>query len=599
MGYGLSLIRRQTMTQTTGVIIDIENPTQHAMLIIWGHFGREIGLVDGLREVSIPQKRVARPAQEKLIEFLVGLLAGIEYLSDLSESAAPLMRDSEVAVAWGLSKLADASGVSRTLKACNAKTLVTLAAALEEVERPFLQRAMENLRQQGKVFQLDADLTGRPVSSTSTTFPDAAFGYMDGEIRLGYQVAEICLQTDLYGRQWLGARHHPGDTVSAPCLLELMELAERRMACHPRRRTELVAMRLKAAQLEQAELERRLKAVNAERQHQEQRITTLDAQIRLAQHEVGKLARHPDASRQTGVYSRFNRLNRQITGWEGQRQRVPHKVAQLCKTAEHYGVRLAAASALCQHLTERRLRFHQENEAQKDAPCFRIRVDAGFSSGENLTALIEEGYEVETKSANGVLVRALRSRAADSAHGQPWTRVGKNAEMMAWTAYTINTCPYPLTVGLERFHTPKGTLYAVLLRFQPAAPTSLPDLKAWFDHYNARQTIEAGNKEEKTTFKIQHLMCRSVAGIQIQAMLTVFAANFVRWADPWVRSHLEQSNRRFTQTLASPKRLIRVAANSPATVWHAQAQVSVRFSCLSSLDGVVITIPCQAVQPAR
>jgi hypothetical protein len=36
---------------------------------------------------------------------------------------------------------------------------------------------------------------------------------MDGEVRLGYQLAEICLHTELFGRQWLSAQHHPGDTV--------------------------------------------------------------------------------------------------------------------------------------------------------------------------------------------------------------------------------------------------------------------------------------------------------------------------------------------------------------------------------------------------
>ena len=95
---------------------------------------------------------------------------------------------------------------------------------------------------------LDADLTGRPVSSTSQTFPGAAFGYMDGEVRLGYQLAEICLHTALFGRQWLSAQHHPGNTVSAPCLLSLVQEAERRLGCHPRRRTELIAQRIQACE---------------------------------------------------------------------------------------------------------------------------------------------------------------------------------------------------------------------------------------------------------------------------------------------------------------------------------------------------------------
>ena len=44
------------------------------------------------------------------------------------------------------------------------------------------------------------------------------------------------------------------------------------------------------------------------------------------------------------------------------------------------------------------------------------------------------------------------------------------------------------------------------------------------------------------------------------AMLTVFAANFVRWAQEWVRPRIEQSSKRFEGALSSPKRLVRLAA---------------------------------------
>ncbi|MCP5080510.1 MAG: hypothetical protein GY948_02315 [Alphaproteobacteria bacterium] len=171
-----------------------------------------------------------------------------------------------------------------------------------------------------------------------------------------------------------------------------------------------------------------------------------------------------------------------------------------------------------------------------------------------------------------------------------WQGVGKNAEMMAWTPYHFHTCPYPLTVGLQRFHTPKGVLHTVLIRYPEQDQTMAPDLKAWFDDYNGRQTIEAGNKEEKTTFKVQHLMSRSSAGIRIQAMLTVFAANFVRWADEWIRPQVEHSSKRFDRVLSSPKRLVRVAANSPAVIDYSGDQVLIRFSSLSSFGGVVIRL---------
>jgi len=102
--------------------------------------------------------------------------------------------------------------------------------------------------------------------------------------------------------------------------------------------------------------------------------------------------------------------------------------------------------------------------------------------------------------------------------------------------------------------------------------------------------VEAGNKEEKTTFKVQHLMSHSPAGIEMQVLLTVFAANFVRWADEWVRARLEQTNRRFDTALTSPKRLVRVAANSPATVERRPGRETVRFSPLSCFAGVVIRL---------
>src|SRR5512135_1145246 len=190
------------------------NPTQHAMLVAWGHFSRTLEFAQRLAGLPIEQKAVVRAPHEKLAEFGIGLLAGIEYLSDLSEGSAPLARDAEVAQAWQLQPLADASGVSRTLAACTPETVTALKTVLEDMGRPFLERAVSDLRQRNETLVLDADLTGRPVSSTSQTFPGAAFGYMDGEIRLGYQLAEICLQTRLFGRQWLSARQHSGATLS-------------------------------------------------------------------------------------------------------------------------------------------------------------------------------------------------------------------------------------------------------------------------------------------------------------------------------------------------------------------------------------------------
>ena len=561
--------------------------TQHAMLVVWGHFARSIGLLEQLQTVPIPQKTVIHQPTAKLTEFFISLLAGNEYLTDLSEAAAPLVRDREVAAAWQLRSLAEASSVSRTLKACDDRSLAALEAALDTVSRPFFQRAVNDLRERNDLFVLDADLTGLPVSSSSRTYPGAAFGYMDGEIRLGYQLAQVCLQTSLFGRQWLTARHHPGNTVSCECLRGLIAEAERQLGCHPRRRPDLVEQRLAVAEQALAELEGRVARQEEAIAVQRGRVDCLRERLGQVQARAEALSATPLSSRQTGPYSTLTRLQKQIVSVQGQLRRAEARLARLRIAALGLRARARRQWEEGERLRARRERLLAENGRQPDAPRCKMRLDAGFCSGENLTELIELGYEVETKSANDALVRALRQRVTTETS---WTRVGDNAEMVAWTNYQIRHCPYPLTVGLERFHTPKELRHAVLIRSQDRPQAPCPDLQEWFHAYNGRQTIEAGNKEEKGTFRVQHLMSRSPSGIRIQGLLTAFAANFVRWADEWVRPRVEQSSPRFVEVLSSPKRLVRVAANSPAFVDRSHGELQVQFSDLSSFPAVIICL---------
>ena len=570
-------------------------PTQHALLIAWGYFGQEIGLLERLATVPIDQKSIIHYPYEKLTEFLCGLLSGIEYLSDLSEGSSPLAQDNEVALAWQIRSMSDSSGVSRTLAACDLESERVLQDVLDEVSQPFFDRALADLRARGESLLLDADLTGRAVSSTSKSYTDARFGYMDGEIRLGYQLAEVCLQTHLFGRLWVCGQHHPGDRVSATCLLDLVQTAEQRLGCHPRRRTELIQQRITACEQAIARLERLSAQCETRQQEAQARIQNLTDRITQAQVQLADLLAQPVSNRQEGSYSRLSKLKHQIASWQGQVCRAQRVIIQAQKAQLSHQQRLAVWYTQRTDLQARYEHLCQENTSPQQLVGCKMRLDAGFSSGENITALIELGYDLDTKSGNDALVQALR----DQTNAQTvWTRVGRNAEMVARTVYHINTCPYPLTVGLERFHTPKETRHAVLIRYQdppqdPPADDHL-DLPAWFHDYNGRQTIEAGNKEEKTVFKVQHLMTRSPSGIRIQAMLTIFAANLVRWADEWLRPRVEQSSARFDRALSSPKRLVRVAANSPAFVDRSGDALRIRFSPLSSFPGVVL---CLSDQP--
>ena len=56
------------------------------------------------------------------------------------------------------------------------------------------------------------------------------------------------------------------------------------------------------------------------------------------------------------------------------------------------------------------------------------------------------------------------------------------------------------------------------------------------------------------------------------------------------RPRVEHSTRRFDGVLSSPKRLVRIAANSPAIIDRRTGPERVRFSHLSSFDGVVIVL---------
>lgn len=70
--------------------------------------------------------------------------------------------------------------------------------------------------------------------------------------------------------------------------------------------------------------------------------------------------------------------------------------------------------------------------------------------------------------------------------------------MVVWRDYELKGCPYPVDVGLERFHTGRSLKYGVLIHF--GEDEVCEDPVEWFRRYNGRQSIEAGIKENKRVF---------------------------------------------------------------------------------------------------
>ena len=543
------------------------------MLVAFGEFLQQHRLLERLRQVPVPQKAHDHTPQDKLIEFLVGIMSGIEHLQDLNCGPRPLARDAAVAPAWGLERLAHFTTVGRTLAACDEQTVVAVEDAISVFSRPFVEATVHELLRRGQPLIYDLDLTGQPVSSTSTTYPEAAFGWMNDQVRLGYQLARVSLSPQAGERIWLAGFHHPGNTLSSDCLRELIRAAEAQTGVRPRRRVELVRQRIEQQQ-----------AILARWQRLAQQQQTRRDQLRLTHTRLIGQVYHAEQV-QKGSISRAKqaRLRQQVKGW---RKRLPKVVAQLAKCERLLATHQASAQEHETQLSDLRAWLEQleaDNQANPNPPDpVEVRMDAGFTSGEHLAWLLEMGYAPNTKAHNGQTAIAL---LAQLPRRPDWQKVGENAELVLVGEYQMHDCPYPLTAAIERFKVGRDFKYATLVRYGSA-----PKLIDWFAHYNARQTIEAGNKEMKSTFHVQHLMSRSPAGIQLQVVFTGLAANVVRWCRPWLKDCAATPTSNVTRTLNSPQALVRVAANSAALVQQTDHGTTVLFAPHSALPGAAFTL---------
>lgn len=540
----------------------VEQETQHGLLCVWGRFAQEIGLTSRIKAVPLAQKTYEHSPQAKVLENLVAILSGAKHLQDISLSAHPLDKDLALAQAWGQIGWADYSGVSRTLRGLSWEEARAIATVLEQVSQPFLAQELKLLREQGQVIQEDGDLTGIPVSNTSRTYPNAAYGHMDDEIRLGYQAGVTSIQSPTYGRLWLSVEHHAGDTVSCTQAEALILAAEQRTGLRPHRRTEL--------------LKRRIAACQPARQPTEQRCESQKAVLEKAQ---------------LALVETQNQLKTAQTTPETRPQRVA-SLERRCVRREK--ARSAAQDRLTKtlhllqiHLEEERVlqarlkRFEQENADNPSPVEIRFRIDAGFGTYDNIALLIEMGYEVYTKLHNHKAVQALqKTLATDTA----WTKVGKNAEMVAWSDLKLDRCPYPLQVALERFHVGDDKIkHSALAYFGNASVTQ--DLPTWFTTYNRRQTIEAGIKETKQVFHLHRLKVRSEPAIFLQEAMTIFAANFIRWATVWIARTAQPEPTQLPIQTMGIKRQVQVAAHASACVIQNAEGMLLRFSPASSLAG--------------
>jgi len=561
--------------------------TDHAMLVVWGQFANCLGIPQAFADVPMSQKTVTHTPQSKVLEFLVAILGGLPYAKDISKAAQPLDQDQAVAKAWGVEGWADCSGVSRTMHTLTETQGEQYATIVDRALQPWIDMEVQLALNQGPI-ELDGDLSPRPVSNGSKTYPGAEYGYMSACLQLGYQAAIVSMRSPTYGRLELSVTHHSGNTVSITQAEGLALEAERSLGRRPMRRTDLLAQRI-----ENMEPERKKRQTNvAEAEQKLAKTQTTWCKVQAQQEEFAqKLADLEEDYQQRHCPERPNsqlaQVRQRVDVWRLRLERCDQTVQQAKDRLAKQQARLADWESQKTHLILRQQRFQGENIANHNPISAIFRLDAGFGNSENLALLIEMGYEIYSKPygnwLSGTLAKMSATRSAD------WEKVGKNAEMIAWKAAQLEDFPYPLDLGYERFW--QGTdqvqpklAYSGVIHFGKRDVTA--DLPGWFHDYNARQTIEAANKESKQVFEVNHIKVRALPAMRLQEHFALFAANFVRIAAVWLANQCHQVPDGWKEsTHPAVKEQVKVGAHSFARIEWFGSDCLLRFAQRSVYAG--------------
>lgn len=545
--------------------------TDHAMLVVWGQYAHCLGIPQEFVQVPMSGKTVEHSPQSKVLELLVAQLAGLEYLKDISLSANPLDQDKATAKAWGQESWADYSGVSRTLTALTEEETAQFSAIVDRATQMLVDSEVQLALSSGRLV-LDGDLTPRRVSNSSVSYPEASYGYMAGKLQLGYQAAVVTMSSPTYGRLGLSAERHSGKTVSMTQAEGLALEAERRLGRRPLRRTDLLLIRIEQRETERQKRQAKVAEAEASLRAAEEKLaqvadTLITIQGELQQCETNYAAQE----RPERPHSQLAQVRNKTETWQKRHLRVQNQVNKAQDWLAQQRQRLSEWEQETAELRQRWQRFEAENTANPNPIQATFRLDAGFGTGSNLALLIEMGYEIYSKPYGTWLSGRLTQMSAQ--RPDHWQAVGKNAEMLAWKATTIEDFPYPLDLGYERFWQGQADgqprlAFSGLLHFGSTPVTE--NLPAWFHDYNARQTIEAGNKETRQVFQTHHIKVRSLQAMRLQEHFALFCANFVRFAAHWLAEQCPQVPGGW-QVSQSPKvkEQVKVGAHSPAYVeWY-------------------------------
>jgi len=219
-----------------------------------------------------------------------------------------------------------------------------------------------------------------------------------------------------------------------------------------------------------------------------QKLANTFAQLQAEIEELENLYRKTGRVETTN--SQLNKARRRQETAGKKMMKTPQALQQAKRAAETHQQRLEKLKAQEKQLLEHLSQLQADNENNPAPVHMILRMDAGFGTDDNITWLVEMGYQIYTKAHNAQVATRLRGMVCPE---KPLKRVGKNAEMIAWENQFLHNCPYPLTMALERFHTPDGLKHSALIVYRDDGTQKT--LSEWFHFFNGRQLIEAGIKE--------------------------------------------------------------------------------------------------------
>jgi hypothetical protein len=558
--------------------------TQHAMLVPWGRFARHLQLSKRLREaVTIKRHQDATPAGDLIMEFGLASLAGCDHIQDLNLGAHPLAEDQAVADAWDI-EFRHYTTVSRFLYGLEEEAVKQVEAELEAIIRPYLSQAVNEVLRHQEYLTLCGDLTGRAVSAYSVTYPpDTVFGYMANQLCKGHQAALVTLKGE-HHRVHVLASHHAGNTVSGACLQAMVTETERRLACRPRRRTELVRGRLASLEAKISHKESWCEGQQRTIRQQIEHQVRLGAQLRSLEQEISQLEPQYQG-RLVRPYSALARAQQRKASKQGQLLSALDQEAQARRALNRHQQHLESLQQERAELVQWLAQLELDNTSLPNPVSMRWLLDGGFGDATNVTYLIEMGYDLYTIAHNGKTTQVLRQEIPPDAI---WLKVGSRTEALDMSRQVLGECPYPLRLTLLRWSAQESFNYSTLISFNETDNLPLTDL---FPTYHQRQDVEAGIKQGKGTFSFTKLRVRSPAGLALLGQFALFFwPNFVRWAADWLVDQVYCGVDRLEPLWHRVRTQVRVAANTPAVVLTSPKGQWLQFDADGPFAGVELSL---------